>query len=558
MPQRRNSKKSSRLLKYMGTLVNLKKLPSNKDVLQRRGQLQNENMGKPKSVFLSKLAKEIEDTWTKQDVPVQSWPAIYNKLQRCKLHEDSNLFDCLPNKPVWKTKEDKEYYLNQKQNLGGYCTSKEISYKIHPSKRPVARNVEQTTSEKNVVLVEDSNLENISDQDSNQDDATFNPVNQLLRIGDVKFAELLRERANLSISQTVAVMQFYKDQFPDLHSIPTPPSRSSLSRASRKAAEKISNDVTLNAGSHTLYFDMKQYTNLYGKKREMICVCVGNKLVEFQELRGKKAATIVECLLPIVNKWHIDTIVSDTEPTNTGNKNGVIALINKSIPNIAYEPCRLHVLDLILKHEMQHFLGKTETSSPNIPYTFVTKLQENWNYYRSEYYKVERSAVEAFPDLPKNEDRRDDYSYLLELTKAVRTLNDSGERRYVKIPCKKISISSARWNSKAIYSLMAELVMESKDEHLVSLNRFIVYQWAPVWFGVRDVADWGKLRNVSDGADKILLKHGLKNKTECKPPTNEFAERIFRQANEKISRCSSVQFLRNALLQYVNNSIKLN
>lgn len=493
-----------------------------------------------------------------QDVPFQSWPAIYNKLQRCKSYEDNNLFDCLPKKPAWKTKEDKQYYLNQKQNLGGYCAPKEISYKIHPSKRPFARNTQQATSEVDVVSDEDCTVENIRDHDSDQDDTAFNPLNRLPIMGDVKFAELLRERANLSISQTVAVMQFYKDEFPDLHNIPYPPTRGSLSRASRKAAERISNNVTLNVGSHTLYFDMKQYRNLYGKKREMICVCVGNQLVEFQELQGKKAATIAECLLPIVNKWHIDTIVSDTEPTNTGNKNGVIALIKKSIPNITYEPCRLHILDLILKHEMQHFLGAMATSSPNIPYKFVTKLQENWSHYRNEYYKVERSAVEAFPDLPKNEDRRDDYRYLLELTKAVRTLKVSGERRYVKIPCKQISISSARWNSKAIYSLMAELVMESNDKHLVSLNRFIVYQWAPVWFGVRDVAEWGKLRNVSDGADKILLKHGLKNKTEHKPPTNECAERIFRQVNEKIPRCSSVQFLRNALLRYVNNSIKLN
>lgn len=105
---------------------------------------------------------------------------------------------------------------------------------------------------------------------------------------------------------------------------------------------------------------------------------------------------------------------------------------------------------------------------------------------------------------------------------------------------------------------MAELVMESNDEHLVSLNRFIAYQWVPVWFGVRDVADWVKLGNVSDGADQILLKHGLKNKTERKPPTNKFAERIFRQVNEKISRCSSVLTLRNALLRYVNNTIKHN
>lgn len=83
MPQRRNCKKSSRLLKSIDTLVNLKTLQSNKDVLQRRRQLQNENMEKPKSFFLSKLAKEIRDTWTMQDALVQSWPTIYNELQRC-------------------------------------------------------------------------------------------------------------------------------------------------------------------------------------------------------------------------------------------------------------------------------------------------------------------------------------------------------------------------------------------------------------------------------------------------------------------------------------------
>lgn len=113
-------------------------------------------------------------------------------------------------------------------------------------------------------------------------------------------------------------------------------------------------------------------------------------------MQGKKAATLTECLLPIVNKWHIDTIVSDTEPTNTGNRHDVIALIKKSIPNIAYEPCGLNVLYLILKHEMQHYLGPEATSSPNIPYKFVTKLQGNWSYYRSEYYKVERSPLKLF------------------------------------------------------------------------------------------------------------------------------------------------------------------
>lgn len=72
MSSRRNFSKFSRLVKPVNSLLNLKKLPSNKDVLQRRRTLQNEFIGKPKCTFLAKLAKEIEETWKKQDVPVQS------------------------------------------------------------------------------------------------------------------------------------------------------------------------------------------------------------------------------------------------------------------------------------------------------------------------------------------------------------------------------------------------------------------------------------------------------------------------------------------------------
>ena len=593
MPRRTNLPKSSRLVKPLNTLLNLKTLPSNKDVLKRRKTLQNEYIGKPKSTFLAKLAQEIEEVWMKQDVPVQSWRVIYNKLQRSSLSDSNSLFDCIPKNPVWKTNEDKIYYFNQKHNLGGYCTSKKVSFRLHPSKQPrrsagisetpqrhdhgneMGDNAESTHNDDDddddEQEEEDDEEEEENDDDDEEDGGSgggndgddesvsdFNLSGNPRAMGDVTFAELLRERANLSISQTIAVMTFYKDHFANLESIPSPPSRGSLSRASRRVATQISRDVALTSINQTLYFDMKQYTNLYGHKREIICICIDKKLVEFQELRNKKAATIAECLIAVIEKASVGRIVSDTEPTNTGSKNGVIVLINKRFPNIQYEPCRLHVLDLIIKHEMQHLLGKVETTGPQIPFRFVTTLQNEWSEFRTKYLQVYRSPVSSFPDLPANEDRRDDYRLLLELTKAVRTLKETGERRYVKIPRIHTSVSSARWNSKAIYSLMAELVMENSDTSISALNKFIAYQWAPVWFGVRDIADWSKLTDLSDAARNVLLKHGLINRVENKPPTNEFAERVFRLANEKICRCSSVETLRNALIRYVNDTAKLN
>ena len=44
--------------------------------------MQNEHIGKQKSTFLIKLAKEVVETWENQNVPVQDWRVIYKKLQR--------------------------------------------------------------------------------------------------------------------------------------------------------------------------------------------------------------------------------------------------------------------------------------------------------------------------------------------------------------------------------------------------------------------------------------------------------------------------------------------
>ena len=543
-------------MKPVNSLINMNTLPTNKDITERRRTLQNEHIGKQKSTFLIKLAKEVVETWENQDVPVQDWRVIYKKLQRNAYSENKSLFDCLPTKPSWKSNEDKRYYYNQKNNLGGYCTSKEVSYDIHPSKqsRRSGKIMEPSLiNEPENDVVEDYDSLGQEDSDSN-----YQQPHQLRSTGDVHFADLLRDRANLSISQTISVMVFYKETFPDLQTLPSPPNRGHLSRISRKICTKISNAVQISAGNQTLFFDMKQYQNLYAQKREMICVCIGDKLVEFKELSNKKARTIAECLLPIIEKSCINRVVSDTEPTNTGYKNGVIAHINKIFPHIQYEPCRLHVLDLILKHQMRHFLGNLQTTGPNIQYSFVITLQNQWTAYRNTYLGIERSPVSSFPDLPKNEERRDDYRFLLELVKAIRTLREIGVRPYVKIPINPTSVSSARWNSKAIYALMAELVLESTDSDMLDLNDFISYQWAPVWFGVRDVTDWGKLSNLGINAQKVILKHGFLNKVEYKPPTNEFPERVFRLVNEKIPRCKSVPSLRDAVIRYVNTSNKLN
>ena len=69
-------------------------------------------------------------------------------------------------------------------------------------------------------------------------------------------------------------MQLYKEQFPNLLTLPTPISRSSLSRASRRVASGIADKVEIDNTDQTLCFDMKQYINLYGKKNMVYLFCL--------------------------------------------------------------------------------------------------------------------------------------------------------------------------------------------------------------------------------------------------------------------------------------------
>ena len=62
-----------------------------------------------------------------------------------------------------------------------------------------------------------------------------------------------------------------------------------------------------------------------------------------------------------------------------------------------------------------------------------------------------------FEDLPPTESRRRDYKQLLILVKALRQFRSNNVRPNITIPNAPSSISNARWNSRALYSLYAEI-----------------------------------------------------------------------------------------------------
>ena len=69
--------------------------------------------------------------------------------------------------------------------------------------------------------------------------------------------------------------------------------------------------------------------------------------------------------------------MSDTEPTNTGRLNGVITQPQNYFWPLQYEPCSMHVLDLILKHQFLSYFSEKITSL-ELPFDFNKKITAKW------------------------------------------------------------------------------------------------------------------------------------------------------------------------------------
>ena len=149
-------------------------------------------------------------------------------------------------------------------------------------------------------------------------------------------------------------------------------------------------------------------------------------------------------------------------------------LIQEEFSNLLFEPCRLHVLDLVLKHQFAHYF-KDQTTSSDLQYDFVSSLQKNWKTYRQSYLSTcSASEVKESDLLPGSENRRGDYQFLLKLVLAVKFHREENEHSLItNYPNNPTSINLARWNSRAIYSLLAELCGFT-DNRIFKINTFII------------------------------------------------------------------------------------
>ena len=185
-------------------------------------------------------------------------------------------------------------------------------------------------------------------------------------------------------------------------------------------------------------------------------------------------------MLDYYDAWSsIQMIITDTTAVNTGHKNGVVKKIQtEMLKNGLLEPqyigCQHHILDRILMHILDFFI-KTVSRNPCVNYDFVDEVLQKYAVLKLEYSG----------DVPlkqqENPGWRDDFQFLFELCEGYRIYRNLKKLPMIKwrqLP----SLHAARWNSRAIYSLIAYFLLPDWRNRLEVVNNFIANEWQASWF----------------------------------------------------------------------------
>lgn len=268
-------------------------------------------------------------------------------------------------------------------------------------------------------------------------------------------------------------------------------------------------------------------------------------------LENGKSKTIYRGLKNILDNfelWNcIKMIVTDTCRVNTGRYQGVNTLISKEMQSLGLNPpvlvgCQRHILDTILRHVLDH-LFRPQSRSPNIAYWFVSEVEENYHELRRRFDTFERPKLDS-----EEVAWRDDMTFLKHLCSAYVHYTQNGQFpsiHFMALPNR----SNARWNSRAIFALLAFVLLPDKrSSDLVTACDFII-SWGKVWFSDHkfDVTAFNFLRTITTPYPKALKS--LKTSWSVDPSpidserTNTCAERAVKAIQELKPMCRSAATL---------------
>ena len=258
----------------------------------------------------------------------------------------------------------------------------------------------------------------------------------------------------------------------------------------------------------SLHFDGKII-----KKKEYQVIVLKNATKEIKlavlELKDGKGSTIYEAVKMVIDEYDLWKSIKMIVTANTGKINGSVSLLqdafrNKGLEIPQYIGCQHHILDTVLKHVLNKFFHNS-TVSPELNYDFILKLT-------NDYEKLKADFVNNGIELPKTfkERWRDDMAFLQHLIVCYKTYSASGQ--YPKIDFKALpSLSNSRWNSRAIYTLLAFILIPEYQQSTKLACDFICGKWGDTWFSSQmyNPSNFKQLSEACIGHEKAL--NSLKN-----------------------------------------------
>jgi hypothetical protein len=487
------------------SLASLSRLPKENMIIGRYKALSEKVRSRTNRI--KSISEEIKLLWNKLNFPILSPQAVLRKIERVINKFDTFLkkptgsiesvfcvlFDVTKTDGVWLCHEDQRLYKSQIDTNGeiGYTTTKLASVNsIHPSKR---RKISQVilSSSSPTQDVHSSNSSNFAGEPDDQFSSTESSISQSTTNSVIKprqstsSAVNLVRQAKLSTRRAFHVCQSLHNDGIHLST----PSQSGIYKAVYREAEKLKLNLkeNLKNDSWCLHFDGKILNN-----KEHQVVVLKN---EFKEVRlsilalpNGQAKTIASAIAEVLTEFSlwssIKMIVSDTTNVNTGKKNGVVVSLQKWCREFGFESpvfigCQHHILDRILRLVLDEIVGG-QTRSPNINYPFVLQIIDDYDSLKENFLNNE-----AFDDsdmiTEEEQGWRDDMKFLFHLTRVFRHYKRHGKMPKVTFRALP-GLTNARWNSRAIFTLLSYILIPDSRTQLGEACNFISYSWSDAWF----------------------------------------------------------------------------
>lgn len=172
----------------------------------------------------------------------------------------------------------------------------------------------------------------------------------------------------------------------------------------------------------------------------------------------------------------LTSIGCDGCPSNTGNKGGIIHLLERKLNRpLQWFVCQLHGVELQLRHVFEHLDGrKVGPKGFSGPISKSLNDCENLSVQNFEIIKTNIPPV-------KIADLSSDQKCLLELGIAINSGHCSSELALKKLG----PISHSRWLTTACRILRVYIGTDKPNKKLKVLTEFVMKVYLPVWFAIK-------------------------------------------------------------------------